>query len=124
MVGAFDAELGRIAHAVAQEQGTTLREGVYCMITGPSFESGAELRLLRAWGADAVGMSTAPEVVVARHAGMRVLGISLVTNLALPDGAPANHEEVLAAGEVAKPEFGALLKGILARMYTALTSRP
>ena len=116
MVGAFDAELGRIAHAVAQEQGTTLREGVYCMITGPSFESGAELRLLRAWGADAVGMSTAPEVVVARHAGMRVLGISLVTNLALPDGAPANHEEVLAAGEVAKPRFGALLKGILARM--------
>jgi len=116
MVGAFDAELGQIAHAVAQEQGTTLREGVYCMITGPSFESGAELRLLRAWGADAVGMSTAPEVVVARHAGMRVLGISLVTNLALPDGAPANHEEVLAAGEVAKPRFGALLKGILARM--------
>jgi purine-nucleoside phosphorylase len=116
MVGAFDAELGRIAHAVAQEQGTMLREGVYCMITGPSFESGAELRLLRAWGADAVGMSTAPEVVVARHAGMRVLGISLVTNLALPDGAPANHEEVLAAGEVAKPRFGALLKGILARM--------
>jgi purine-nucleoside phosphorylase len=116
MVGAFDTELGRIAHAVAQEQGTTLREGVYCMITGPSFESGAELRLLRAWGADAVGMSTAPEVVVARHAGMRVLGISLVTNLALPDGAPANHEEVLAAGEVAKPRFGALLKGILARM--------
>ena len=116
MVGAFDAELGRIAHAVAQEQGTTLREGVYCMITGPSFESGAELRLLRAWGADAVGMSTAPEVVVARHAGMRVLGISLVTNLALPVGAPANHEEVLAAGEVAKPRVGALLKGILARM--------
>jgi purine-nucleoside phosphorylase len=116
MVGAYDAELGRLAHTVAQEHGTTLREGVYVMVTGPSFESGAELRMLRAWGADAVGMSTAPEVAVARHMGMRVLGLSLVTNLALPDGAPANHEEVLEAGEAAKPKFGALLKGILARM--------
>jgi purine-nucleoside phosphorylase len=116
LVGAFDADLGRLADTIAQEQGTTLREGVYLMLAGPSFESGAELRMLRAWGADAVGMSTAPEVVVARHAGMRVLGISLITNLALPDGPPANHAEVLAAGEVAKPKFGALLKGILARL--------
>lgn len=116
MVGAFDAELGRLAHAVAQEQGTTLRDGVYFMLAGPSFESPAEMRMCRALGADAVGMSTAPEVVVARHAGMRVLGISLMTNLALPDGPPANHEEVLAAGETAKPKFGALLKGVLERM--------
>ncbi len=116
MVGAFDAELARLAHEVADEQGTTLRDGVYAMVAGPSFESGAELRMLRIWGADTVGMSTAPEVVVARHMGMRVLGISLVTNLALPDGAPANHAEVLEAGEAAKPKFGALLKGILERM--------
>jgi purine-nucleoside phosphorylase len=116
MVGAFDAELTSLAHQVADQQGTTLRAGVYVMVAGPSFESGAELRMLRAWGADAVGMSTAPEVVVARHMGMRVLGISLVTNLALPDGAPANHKEVLEAGEAAKPKFGALLKGILARL--------
>jgi purine-nucleoside phosphorylase len=116
MVGAFDAELANLAHEVANQQGTTLRAGVYVMVAGPSFESGAELRMLRAWGADAVGMSTAPEVVVARHMGMRVLGISLVTNLALPDGAPANHEEVLEAGEAAKPKFGALLKGVLARL--------
>lgn len=116
MVGAFDAELGSIARAVAGEAGVTLREGVYAMLTGPTFESAAELRLLRAWGADAVGMSTAPEVVVARHGGMRVLGISLITNLALPDGPPANHEEVLEAGEAAKPGFSALLKGILARL--------
>jgi purine-nucleoside phosphorylase len=116
MVGAFDAELARLAHEVADEQGTTLRNGVYAMVAGPSFESGAELRMLRIWGADAVGMSTAPEVVVARHMGMRVLGISLVTNLALPDGAPANHAEVLEAGEAAKPKFGALLKGILERI--------
>jgi purine-nucleoside phosphorylase len=116
MVGAFDAELRQIARAVAEEHGTTLREGVYLMLAGPSFESGAELRMCRALGADVVGMSTAPEVIVARHGGMRALGISLVTNLALPDGPPANHEEVLEAGEAAKPKFGALLKGILARM--------
>jgi purine-nucleoside phosphorylase len=116
MVGAFDAELARLAHEVADEQGTTLRSGIYAMVAGPSFESGAELRMLRIWGADTVGMSTAPEVVVARHMGMRVLGISLVTNLALPDGAPANHAEVLEAGEAAKPKFGALLKGILERI--------
>ena len=118
-VGAYDAELAQLAHAVAQEQGTILRTGVYVMLTGPSFESGAELRMLQIWGADAVGMSTAPEVTVARHMGMRVLGISLITNLALPDGAPANHEEVLEAGEAAKPKFGALLKGVLARLEPA-----
>jgi purine-nucleoside phosphorylase len=116
MVGAYDAELGALAHAVAAEQGTTLRDGVYMMVSGPSFESAAELRLARAVGADAVGMSTAPEVAVARHMGMRVLGFSLVTNLALPDGPPANHEEVLEAGEAAKPKFGALIKGVLARL--------
>jgi purine-nucleoside phosphorylase len=115
MVGAYDPELGRLAHAVAAEQGTTLREGTYLMLTGPTFESGAELRMCRAF-ADVVGMSTAPEVVVARHGGMRVLGISLVTNMALPDGPPANHEEVLEAGEAAKPKFSALLKGVLAKL--------
>jgi purine-nucleoside phosphorylase len=88
---------------------------VYAMVAGPSFESAAELRLLRLWGADAVGMSTAPEVIVAQHGGMRVVAISLITNLALPDGPPANHEEVLEAGEAAKPAFGGLLKGMLER---------
>jgi purine-nucleoside phosphorylase len=116
MVGAFENELVPLARAVAAEQGTTLREGVYCMLSGPAFESAAELRMLRIWGADAVGMSTAPEVLVARHGGMRVLGFSLITNLALPDGPPANHAEVLEAGEQAKPRFSALIHGILARM--------
>jgi purine-nucleoside phosphorylase len=116
MVGAFANELVPVARAVAAEQGTTLREGVYCMVSGPAFESAAELRMLQILGADAVGMSTAPEVIVARHGGMRVLGLSLITNLALPDGPAANHEEVLEAGEQAKPKFAALLKGVLARM--------
>ncbi len=115
MLDAYDAELGRVAHDVAQQQGTTLRDGVYFMLSGPTFETGAELRMCSAF-ADAVGMSTAPEVVVARHGGMRVLGVSLVTNLALPDGTPANHAEVLEAGEAAKPKFAGLLKGVLARL--------
>jgi len=116
MVGAYENELVGIVRAVAAAQGLTLREGVYCMLAGPSFESAAELRMLRIWGADAVGMSTAPEVIVAQHAGMRVLGLSLITNLAMPDGPPANHAEVLEAGELAKPKFSALLKGVLAGM--------
>jgi purine-nucleoside phosphorylase len=115
MLDAYDRELATLAQDVAAEQGTTLRSGVYMMLSGPTFESGAEIRMCSSF-ADAVGMSTAPEVVVARHGGMRVLGISLITNLALPDGTPANHQEVLEAGEAAKPAFAALLKGVLARL--------
>jgi purine-nucleoside phosphorylase len=113
MVNAFDADLRALAATTAAAQGLTLRQGVYAMVSGPSFESSAELRALRAWGADAVGMSTAPEVVVARHAGMRVLGISLITNLALPDGEPATHSEVLDVGATARPAFAALLRNIV-----------
>ena len=116
MVGVFEHALAELTRAVAAAQSLTLREGVYCMLAGPSFESAAELRMLRGWGADAVGMSTAPEVIVAQHSGMRVLGLSLITNLALPDGPPANHAEVLEAGELAKPKFSALLKGVLAQL--------
>lgn len=116
MVGAFDNDLVPLTHEVAEAQGLNLREGVYVMLSGPHFESAAELRMLRAWGADAVGMSTAPEVVVARHAGMRVLGFSLITNLALPDGPPANHAEVLATGEASRWQFAALIQGILQQM--------
>ena len=116
MVGAFANELGPIAHAVADTLSLALHEGVYCMLAGPAFESAAELRMLRTLGADAVGMSTAPEVIVARHAGMRVLAFSLITNLALPDGPPANHAEVLAAGERARPHFAAMIRGLLAQL--------
>ena len=116
MLHAYTPELRVLAQQVATAQGVTLREGVYIMVAGPSFETGAELRMCQRLGADVVGMSTAPEVIVAAHAGMQVLAISLVTNQALPDGSPANHEEVMEAGDVARPRFGGLLKGIVAAL--------
>ncbi len=115
---AYDAELRTLARNVAAAlPEITLHEGVYAVVGGPSYETGAELKFLRAAGADAVGMSTAPVVVVARHMGMRVLGISLVTNTATGDETEkVNHAEVLAAADAARPKFTALVKGILRRM--------
>lgn len=113
MVGAFDPHLITVAHTAAAAQGLLLREGVYVMLSGPHFESAAELRMLRTWGADAVGMSTAPEVIVARHTQMQVLGLSLITNLALPDGPPASHAEVLETGKLVKPKLAALIRNII-----------
>lgn len=116
MVGAYDRELLALAHRAAKSLDLVLREGVYLMLSGPAFESGAELRMCRLLGADAVGMSTVPEVIVARHMGMRCMGLSLITNLALPDGPPANHQEVLDAGVGARPKIAALIRSILAHM--------
>jgi purine-nucleoside phosphorylase len=116
MTDAYDAELGALAQRVALDMNVTLRQGVYAMLAGPSFETPAELRMLQTWGVDAVGMSTVPEVIVARHGGMRVLGISMISNIATPDAPPANHEEVLSAGEAVKDTFTALLREILARL--------
>ncbi len=116
MTNAYDAELGRLVQDVAVALGISLREGVYAMLTGPSFETPAELRMLQLWGADAVGMSTVPEVIVAWHGGMRVLGISMISNIATPDAPPANHEEVLAAGEAVKPRFTALIARVLEQL--------
>ena len=115
---AYDAELRALARSVAATlPGLTLREGVYAMVGGPSYETGAELRFLRAVGADAVGMSTAPEVVVARHMGMRVLGISLITNAATgAESEDVKHEEVLTTADAARERFTALVLGILRGM--------
>lgn len=112
---AYDAGLRTLARTVAASwPEITLHEGVYVMVGGPSYETGAELKFLRTIGADAVGMSTAPEVVVARHMGMRVLGLSLVTNSATGDDTEeVNHAEVLAAADAARPKFAALVRGIL-----------
>lgn len=117
LTDAYDRELGAIALEAAGELGVPMREGVYGMLAGPSFETPAELRMLRQLGIDAVGMSTVPEVIVARHGGMRVLGISMISNIATPDAPPANHEEVLAAGEAVKPQFTALLLRILQAIH-------
>jgi len=112
---AYDAELRALARTVAaQRPEITLHEGVYAQVAGPSYETGAELKFLRMAGADAVGMSTAPEVIVARHMGMRVLGISLITNTATGDDIEVvNHAEVLTAADAARPKFAALVRGIL-----------
>jgi purine-nucleoside phosphorylase len=117
MVGAYDAGLRATARAVAAEQSLVLREGVYVMVAGPSYETSAELRFLRSIGGDAVGMSTCPETVVARHSGMRVLGISLVANLALSDRPEVlTHAEVVAASRRTAGHLAALIKGVLPRL--------
>jgi purine-nucleoside phosphorylase len=119
MSQAYDLELRRMAHQVAVEAGVPLHEGVYAGVAGPSFETPADIRFLRAIGADAVGMSTVPEVTVARHGAMRVLGVSGISNAALAEAVPgkaATHEEVLAAGLQIVPRLTALVCGVLARV--------
>ena len=119
MSQAYDPDMRRIAEEVALDEDLPLRKGVYVGLAGPSYETPAEIRFLRLIGADAVGMSTVPEVTVARHAGMRVLGVSGITNLTLTDPAPGqetNHEEVLEAGQVLVPRLTALVCGVLARL--------
>jgi purine-nucleoside phosphorylase len=118
MAGAYDPSLRQLARRLAQENGFPIYEGVYCWVAGPSFETPAEVRFLRTIGGDAVGMSTVPEAIVARHAGMRVLAISLVSNAAEaeePSGeVPAEvHQEVLAASRRAVPRLATLIKGVL-----------
>ncbi len=113
----YDRNLMEFCRQAASEAGVSLREGVYAWLAGPSFESPAELRFLRTIGADAVGMSTVPEVIVARHGKMRVLGISGISNKANLDGSTVTtHEEVLEAGKILVPKLTALIRGVLRRM--------
>ncbi len=116
MSQAYDPALCDLARAVARQMNIVLREGVYVMLAGPSYESPADVRVLRLLGADAVGMSTVPEVIVARHGGMHVLGLSLISNALGAGHAQVDHNEVLAAGRAAIPRFTALLQGIIERM--------
>jgi purine-nucleoside phosphorylase len=117
MSQAYDRELGQLGLEVAQSEGILLQEGVYVGLAGPSFETPADLRFLKAIGADAVGMSTVPEVTVARHGGQRVLGISGISNKANLDGNTiTTHEEVLEAGKVMVPKFTTIIKGVLAKL--------
>ncbi len=114
---AYDPDLRALARSVALEQGTTLREGVYVAVAGPSLETPAEYRMLRALGADVVGMSTVPEVIVARQEGLRVLGLSIITDLCLPDAlAPASVERIIAVARAAEPRLSALVGGVVERL--------
>ena len=116
---AYDPELRALTRRVAAELGVGLREGVYIGLGGPTFETPAEVRFGRMIGGDACGMSTVPEVIVARHVGMRVLGISGISNVAISDPdvlEEPNHEEVMAAGQVMVPKLMALLRGVLAAL--------
>ncbi|WP_047151958.1 purine-nucleoside phosphorylase [Aneurinibacillus tyrosinisolvens] len=117
MSAAYCPELREIARRVAGQHGISVQEGVYAGLTGPSYETPAEIRMLRILGGDAVGMSTVPEVIVARHAGMRVLGISCISNMAagiLPQ--PLSHAEVMETAEKVKHTFLTLVKGIIEAM--------
>ncbi|MDI6695511.1 MAG: purine-nucleoside phosphorylase [Anaerolineales bacterium] len=117
MSRAYDRELCALARQVAKEHRLVLREGVYACLAGPSFETPADLRFLRSIGVDAVGMSTVPEVTVARHGGIRVLGISGISNKANLDGNTiTTHEEVLLAGEKITPQLITLIRGVLKRL--------
>ncbi|MEX2584531.1 MAG: purine-nucleoside phosphorylase [Gemmatimonadota bacterium] len=113
----YDLELQRLASEVALEQGIRLNRGVYVAVPGPNLETRAEYRMLRLMGADVVGMSTVPEVIVAIHAGMRVLGLSIITDACLPDALqPANIEEILAIAADAEPRLTSLIEGVVGRM--------
>lgn len=113
----YDPGLRQLARDVAVEQKLVLREGVYAAVTGPNLETRAEYRFLRAIGADVVGMSTVPEVLVAIHGGMRVLGMSIVTDMCLPDALePATVERIIAAANAAEPKLAAVVRGVLERL--------
>jgi purine-nucleoside phosphorylase len=117
MSDAYDARLRSTARAVALQRGIELREGVYVAVTGPNLETRAEYRFLRTIGADVVGMSTVPEVIVAVHAGMRVLGLSIVTDMCLPDHLePATVEKIIAVANGAEPKLTQLVAGVLERL--------
>ncbi|MCS7081091.1 MAG: purine-nucleoside phosphorylase [Chloracidobacterium sp.] len=117
MTNAYDPAYRAIAQEEAARLGIPLKSGVYAALLGPSYETPAEIRMIRSFGAHAVGMSTVPETIVARHMGMRVLGISCITNSAAGIlNQPINHDEVLEIGRQVTAHFVPLLKAIIARM--------
>jgi purine-nucleoside phosphorylase len=113
----YDRGLQEIARRVAMAEGIRLNRGVYVAVTGPSLETRAEYRMLRLMGADVVGMSTVPEVIVARHMGMRVLGLSIITDSCLPDAlAPADVPTIIATAMEAEPKLTRLISGVAAEL--------
>ena len=117
MSAPYDPELRSLARATALELGITLREGVYVAVPGPNLETRSEYRMLRMMGADVVGMSTVPEVIVAVHAGMRTLGISIITDQCLPDALePADIGRIIATAGRAEPSLTRLVVGLAERV--------
>jgi purine-nucleoside phosphorylase len=117
MSDAYSRDLRRLARDVARDLRLTLREGVYVAVPGPSLETPAEYRMLRILGADVVGMSTVPEVIAAVQQGMRVLGLSIITDKCLPDALePASVERILAVARDAEPRLTRLARGVLERL--------
>jgi purine-nucleoside phosphorylase len=117
MSAPYDPELRALARAVALELGIGLREGVYVAVPGPNLETRAEYRMLRGLGADVVGMSTVPEVIVATHAGMRTVGISIITDQCLPDALePADIARIIATARQAEPSLTRLIGGLVERL--------
>lgn len=115
----YTAHLRQIALDVAADEAMTLQRGVYVSLAGPNFETPAEIRMIRLLGGDAVGMSTVPEAIVAHHAGMEVLAISTITNMAIAEqdaGGEPTHAEVIEAGKVIVPALSTLLIGVLKRL--------
>ncbi|MBQ7501663.1 purine-nucleoside phosphorylase [bacterium] len=113
MSRAYTPELQEVARKVAKEVGFNLAEGVYVAMSGPSYETPAEIRMLKGFGADVVGMSTVPEVIAAAHCGLKVIGISCVTNVLHKGPSKDTHEDVLKAAADAKPRFINLVRGIV-----------
>ena len=124
MTVAYSAQLRKLAHAEAERQQIPLPEGVYLAVLGPSYETPAEIRAFRTLGADLVGMSTVHEVIVARHMGMEVLGISLVTNMAAGVlDRIIHHEEVMEIGRRVEAQFGSLVKALVPQVAKAVGER-
>jgi purine-nucleoside phosphorylase len=121
MTFAYDHEYRKLAIREATRVGVPVHEGVYLAVTGPSYETPAEIHAFKVMGADVVGMSTVPEVIVARHANMRVLAISCVTNLAAGrNKEPLTHKEVMETGEKVRAKFLDLLKSVIPQMAAGI----
>ena len=119
MSAVYAPELQALVVEEARAIGVDVRRGIYGALSGPSYETPAEIHLLRTLGADAVGMSTVPEAIVARHMGMEVLGISCITNMAAGiSDEPINHEEVMATGDRVREAFAQLLRGVVSRIHS------
>lgn len=115
----YSRELQELATEEARSLGITVRRGIYAGLAGPSYETPAEIHMLRSFGADAVGMSTVPEAIVARHMGMKVLGLSCITNMAAGiSEAPINHEEVIETGQKVRETFTQLLRRVISKIGT------